>query len=332
MVDVFVMRKTLLLVLAAAGLIMFAGVVVFHVGLDLSWLDSVYFVVTTMTTVGYGDYSLAAAPPSIKLFGIALMCAGPASVAAAFGIVTDYVLRTHLDLGFGLRVGRMKQHVVVCGLGKVGIRVAEQLATLGEQVVVVDEDQDGRFVPEANRLKIPIVYGDMRRTATLRSARVEFARSLVACSQQDLINLDAALHARELNPNIRIVLRIFDPTLARRIESGFGFDTAFSTSALAAPAFALSAVDNTVIGSVTVDDDILLNMRIEVQADSKLDGLQSTELANLGPFSLLSHRCKHTGEQQFNPSKPFAISAGDTLVVCVTPASRQRFQQLNTSV
>ena len=49
------MRRTFLVIVALAGLVAASAVVVFHYGHDLSWLDSVYFVVTTMMTVGYGD-------------------------------------------------------------------------------------------------------------------------------------------------------------------------------------------------------------------------------------------------------------------------------------
>src|SRR5262245_22998018 len=126
------MRRTFLVVITLAGLVMATGVVVFRYGMGLTWLDSFYFVVSTMTTVGYGDISLKEAPDGVKLFGTFLMLSSAALLAATFGILTDYLVKSRLEELLGRGKIRMRNHIVLCGLGHVGIRILEELHKLGE--------------------------------------------------------------------------------------------------------------------------------------------------------------------------------------------------------
>lgn len=75
---------------------------------------------------------------------------------------------------------------------------------------------------------------------TLDQAYVSDAKCLIAVSNDDLANLEAALTARKANKDIHIVLRVLDHNLAEKIQSGFGIESSFSPSALAAPAFAMA--------------------------------------------------------------------------------------------
>ena len=96
----------------------------------------------------------------------------------------------------------------------------------------------------------------------LLKAGIEDARALIACTDADLTNMEIALDAREIRPDMRIVLRLFDQRLAAKITKGFDIQLAFSAAALAAPAFAAAAaVDPTVRNSFYVHD------RLYVYAD-----------------------------------------------------------------
>lgn len=127
------------------------------------------------------------------------------------------------------------KHIIICGLGKTGYRTALELLKFGRDVVAVEMDEKGRFVEELKAKGIPVILADARRPDSLIKAGVEKADAIIPATDDELTNLDVALDARELNPTIKVVLRMFDPDLARRIEKGFGIHTALSTSALAAP-------------------------------------------------------------------------------------------------
>ena len=323
------MRRTFVALLIVALGVCALGVCVFHVALDLAWVDSVYFVITTMTTVGYGDISLLDASPALKLFGNGLMLVGAASMAAVFGLITDYLLHAQLERMFGPRRWKMKDHIILCGLGNVGVRVLEQLTHLGEQVIVIEKEEDNRFLDVARLVKVPVIHGDMRNMAFLEQANIAQAKAIIAAGNDDIANLEAALNARSARPDIRVVLRIFDTNLAQKLQTAFGINTAFSTSALAAPGFAMAAVDPDVVGSFYVDGELMTNVELSITPGSPLDGMTSDQLRQRGDVSILSHVCRRTGRRDWHPAEPFVMAAEDRLVVSVTKAFYRELKQLN---
>jgi Trk K+ transport system NAD-binding subunit len=322
------MRKTFLIVVSLAGALMLAGVIVFRHALNLSWLDAVYFVVTTMTTVGYGDINLQHAPAGAKVFGILLMLSSAALLAATFGFITDFVLKTHLDQLFGRRRLRMKDHIVLCGLGHVGIRVLEQLQRLGEPVVVIEKDENNRFLDAARAQGVPLVLSDVRLPSALERANVRQARSIIVATDNDLVNLEVALNAREARPDIRVVLRIFDHSLAAKIRSGFGIKTTFSTSALAAPAFAMAAVDPAVVGSFYVGENLMLVLNLVVAPGAELDGATVHDVAQRAGVGVLCHESP-AGERQLHPPATVAVRAGDKITVSAAPEVCPRIRAMS---
>jgi len=133
-------------------------------------------------------------------------------------------------------------HIVVCGLGRVGLRVATRLIESGYPVVAVERQWSAGLVARALELNIPVVVGDAREPTILRQAGVMRARAVVAGINGDLVNIEIALATRALRPRIPVVLRAFDEELDTGVEKVFGADSTFSTSALAAPTFAAAAL------------------------------------------------------------------------------------------
>lgn len=326
------MRKTLWIVLGSTVAFLLVSVVVFRIALDLNWLDAAYFAITTYTSVGYGDIHLLDAPPGVKLFGMLLMLAGAASMAVIFAIVADSLLRLRLEAVFGRRTRTMKDHTILCGLGNVGMRILEQLHRMNEAVVVIEKSEDCEFVDVARRMEIPVVIGDVRHQNVLEEAGVQSARCLVAATDRDLANLEAALNARSVRPEIQIVLRIFDHNLAKKIKEGFDIRAAFSTSALAAPAFAMAAVDPSVVGSFFVGEDLMLNVDITVEDGTRLAWMKSRDFMEEGRFVILAHECGKTGERSLNPSHDIQIAPGDHLVIACPREDLATLHTLNRPV
>ena len=322
------MRKPLVIVLAATVILFWVGVLVFRFLKGLSWVDALF---TTMTTIGFGDHNLKDGSAAIKLFGVFMMLSGAAALAAVFGIMTDLILRWRLQELFGQRRKRMRDHIVLCGLGNVGFRVLEHLRSIGEDVVVIERDDSGKFLEDARRMGVEVITGDMRLASSLDRAEIKQARCLIAVADEDLSNLEAALGARAVNENIRIVLRMFDQNLADKVRAGFGIETAFSTSALAAPAFAMSAMDPAVIGSFYIGGSLMLNMEIVVQAGSVLDGLSIAELERKGEISVLAHESVDTGDCRLHPASATLLAAGDKVIASLAPSFVRGFRELSQS-
>lgn len=165
-----------------------------------------------------------------------------------------------------------RDHVIVCGLGRVSYRAVLQLLDAGYEVVVVEEDWNSTFVPTALRLKVPVVKGDARDPDILRQAGLARARGLLTGINDDLLNVEIALTARRLRPVLQIVMRIFSQELDTNLELSFGRNSAFSSSALAAPTLAAAAISRAIVNVLPLPDGLLGISALTVAAESELSG------------------------------------------------------------
>ncbi len=218
-------------------------------------------------------------------------------------------------------------HIIVCGMGKVGYRVAQELQKFGRELVGVEIDPQGRFVERAMTLGIPVIIADARHSEVLLKAGVKRADAIIPCSADELTNLDISLEARELNPRIKVVMRMFDPDLAERVRRGFGITTAFSTSALAAPIFAAAAMRVDVKHSFYVGDALLNLSELIIARASQLIGWT---LGRLEEELDLSVVCAQSGAcHDLHPRPDQCLQAGDKILVLATLETLYRLSELN---
>jgi len=145
-------------------------------------------------------------------------------------------------------------------------------------VVAIEQKADNPFVDVVRRLDVPVIVASASAPGVLDRARVQKARCLVGATDDDLVNLDVALAARECRDDLRIVLRTFDRGLARPMHSMFGVDVTYSVWSLAAPAFAAAAIVGKTFGSFPWKDRAILVHEINVQASSPLIGQRLEEI------------------------------------------------------
>jgi voltage-gated potassium channel Kch len=152
--------------------------------------------------------------------------------------LTSALTRAQFNATQGLRKIRARDHIIICGAGSVGTTVIDYLSALGKRLVVIDQAPDALLI-EASRYKsFDVLTGDATRDQTMDLSSVSNAHSLVVLTDSDTANLEVVLGARARNPDIPAILRVQEAAFAESIARQFGITTAFSTSALAAPAFA----------------------------------------------------------------------------------------------
>jgi Trk K+ transport system NAD-binding subunit len=276
--------------------------------------DALYTSVTAVTSIGFGDLSLLGESFGVKAFAMLVMVVGAVATAILIGIVADAFLSLRLArLAGGPPPPGRGDHVVVCGLGTVGFRVLEQLVARGIDVVAVEADEDGPFVPVARALGVHVMIGRVGVPGVLEAVDVAHCRCVVVATSDDAANLETALEARALRPDLRVVLRLFDPDLAERAERAFGIHRSLSVSALAAPAFALAAVGRHVHAPLAIGDDVVL---VE---ERRAGAAMSAGALAAGDAMLAVHRS--TGAVEWSPAAAATLGADDALVVlCETRA------------
>ena len=224
------------------------AIVVFHQSLGLDWIDAAYFATSIVTTVGFGDFNLQFAPWWIKLFGILLMFGGIVLIAIISSLLTIFIVSgTAAQLRNQIRARSLREHIVICGLGRVGTAIVRDLRRRGIAVVAVDPNADDHQHREL-KLRCPMIVGDATRSTVLVQAGIHRARALVVCTTNDALNLEIGLVAQTIREvqlptePMRVVLRCFDNKLAQRIHRVSKNYTLLSESKIASPAFVEKAL------------------------------------------------------------------------------------------
>lgn len=218
-------------------------------------------------------------------------------------------------------------HIVVCGLGHVGYRVTKQLLDFGQEVVAIEKDPQAPFLERVRRLGVPVILGQATDPEILRQAGVERAQAIVIATNNDLVNLEIVLRAREIRPDIHIVLRMFDAELAERMGALLGVRAAFSTSAIAAPAVATAAIRSGVTHSFFVEGELLNVSELVICAEGRLAGWTVQELEDKLDLSVIF--LQREGKRDMHPAGGLVLQGGDKVVVFASLEQLAQLERLN---
>jgi Trk K+ transport system NAD-binding subunit/multidrug transporter EmrE-like cation transporter len=249
----------------------------------LSLSQAIYFTVETFATVGFGDFSFAHQSTGLQVFGIALIIAGVTLSTVILALITNALVSRRIEQSLGQgSIKGMEGHVVLVGLGAVGLRVLEGLRAQGRDVVVVERDESNRYVQHARGLGAPVVHGDATLGQTLRSVNLAQAGAVAILTSDDLVNLETGLAVRdglaERWTRVPVVLRVFDRALGSRLQQTFHFNHVWSTAALASPWFVGAVLGLEILATFYVRNQPFLVARLEVRKGGGLDGLAMQDL------------------------------------------------------
>lgn len=208
----------------------------------------------------------------------------------------------------------MGNHIILVGLGRLGYRTFRLLHRLGEPLVVIESNEKNGFLEEVRQLGVPLLTDDARQDRVLIDANVRRARSIIIATNDDLANLEVALDARRMQPRIRVVLRMFDQSMADKIRDGFNIKTSMSQASLAAPAFAMAAIDPSIVNSFVVDDQLVTILRWTVRSEGPLGGRTVGDVIEQYRFGVVQRRPRK-GPPELFPSPVTRLEEGDELLV-----------------
>lgn len=249
----------------------------------MSVASAVYLTVETVATVGFGDFSFASQPLAMEIFGICLIVAGTTLVTTIFALLTNTLVSRRIARSLGqAEIPGMSGHVVMVGLGAVGMKVLEGLVGRGRTVVVVERDEGNRYLNQVRQLGAPLVLGDATLGQTLDSVNLSNAASVAIVTSDDMTNIETGLAVRDRLgarwEEVPVVLRVFDRELGHHLEESFDFRHVWSTAAIVAPWFAGAALGMEVLFSFYVGSRPFLLARLPVTPQGGLDGVAMSEL------------------------------------------------------
>jgi Trk K+ transport system NAD-binding subunit len=305
-------RKLGIAVLTTLVVTVLSGAVLVHADKVNGFWKSIY--VTLLTVVGSSDVEMERSGVA-QAAQLVLTIAGLALLPLITAAVVEGMVNARLALSSGRTAARHEDHIVVVGLGNVGTRVLRQLVDLGLQVVAIDRRADARGAKVAEQLGVPFIVGDAAREETLRAASIGTSKALVVLSTDDVTNLQAALNARAVRPDLRVVLRLFDDDFARRVQTAFTIDISRSVSRLVAPAFAAAMRDRDVLATIPVDRHALLVAGVQVYAGSPLDGAVLSQADR--PLSVRVIGLAAAGSEwvDWTPDPRRVLAAGDRVMI-----------------
>jgi voltage-gated potassium channel len=206
-----------------------------------------------------------------------------------------------------------RNHVIVLGVGHLGLRVIRALAKMGFDTVAIDYQITPARAEELRKLRVPLVNSDGRLASTLEQAALPAAQALIVCTSNDHMNLEVTMRARDLNPDIRIVVRMWEDDFAQQIRRFMNVEAVLSTTNIAAPSFAAYALGIEITQTLTVDGVDYSMIQLTVTPGSFLDGPTIGELQEKHDMDIVLHG--DDGALVVHPAASTQVRAGDTLVI-----------------
>ena len=316
-------------------LVMVIGTAGYHYIEGWPWFDGFYMVVTTLTTIGYQEvHPLSHAG---RVFNVFVILAGVSLLLLGVGALSQALLEFELQSFFGRRrmerdIGRLEGHYIICGMGRVGRSVARELARKPVPFVLVDnsEAKRARYAGE-NWL---VIAGDATAEQTLREARIEHARGLIAATTTDATNLYIVLTARGLNPNLKIIARASEDAAEKHLLTA-GADSVVSPYSFAGQRIAQSLLRPHVVSFLdTATTHLGMDLEIgeiHITPASAFAGktLETSRIRQERGVIVLA--IKRREGMRFNPAPDERIEPDDCLIAMGEPAQLRQLEQTASS-
>lgn len=225
--------------LLVAGLLGLVGIIVVELALAVlvlheSVLDAVYSATRLVATVGPADAPSHGAPGWYLVVSALLMLAGIGFTGALVAGLVEWIVSARTASLVGPRSVPGRHHVVISGLGQVGLRVGQLLRELHVPCVIVERTPEAANLPQARSSRLPVVIGDAADPGVLGRVGLARARALAALGSNDLDNVAVVISALALSPGLQTVLRAGEDPAVEETTSLFRIGRVADVSAMTA--------------------------------------------------------------------------------------------------
>ncbi|MDH6125642.1 NAD-binding protein [Kitasatospora sp. GP82] len=321
----FTSARLRLVLITALVAVLLGAMVIWYFNGSLAWAS--YFTLLDMAGAAQPDQPGVVVPGALwqRVAQVVITFCGITFVPVLTAIVVDALSTGRRGLPRAPGAGT-RDHVIVVGLGNVGTRVAALVREAGVPVVCVERDPQARGIAAVRALGIPVVVGDGPLESQLRRARVQYSRAVVAVTNDDATNLEAALESRAVRREVRIGVRLFNDDFAHHVYATLGNVASRSVSYLAAPAFAASLMGRDVLGTLSVYRHVLLIAELTAGDDTGLVGRNLHDIEEPGGIRVIAVRLARRPEDyQWNyADRARRLVPGDRIVVAATRSGLAR--------
>jgi voltage-gated potassium channel len=297
-----------------------------------SWMDCFYMTFVTISTIGFHEVVDLSHNPNGRLFTVFIAAMGIGTMTYVMSTVTALILESDINLAWRRKkmmqaISRMNGHYIVCGVGRVGSNVAQELIATGRECVVVDSDLKHLESFLEKFPAQPYIHADATDNDVLLAAGVHRARGIFAVATDDTQNLVISLSAKQLNPALRVVARCHDVKNVEKTRMA-GADEIVSpdftgglriVSAMVRP-HVVSFLDE----MLKTDD----NLRLEEFPIPPQFAGKPLEVLNLSSRHYVLLAVRQEGQWVFNPEAGHLLKDGDVLMVMTSPQGRSRLEKL----
>ncbi len=298
---------------------------------DRGWLDDIYFVVITIATIGYGEKSTF--DPARQIWTILVILFGLSASGYTLGGLLQLLISGEVQKALGVRrmtreISKLQGHVVICGYGRVGSILAEQLKRQQQPCIVIEKDP--ARAEQAAVAGLLEISGDALDDGVLKSAGVEKARVLVTALPSDADNVFLTLTARNLNKELMIIARGEHPSTQQKLHQA-GANRSVMTAAIGARWIASMITRPSAIEFLELLSDA---QGMEAEMDEialddghRFTGRQISEVVADWPHTLLIVAVKNaSGKMIFRPDANYVLHAQDTVILLGESESIRRLR------
>lgn len=320
--DIGSKRKTIVIFFTVLLTIFLIGALGYHFLEDWSFFDSIYMVLISITTVGYGEiHHLSKAGRLLTIFiiigGVAVLGYG-LSVIMSFvveGELTNLIKRRKMNK----EIVKLKNHFIVCGSGDTGINIIEEFAKSKKPTVVI-EQTDERIDLIKNKENVFYIKGDATNDNVLLEANIKNAEGLVTTLHTDKDNLFVVLTARELNKDLKIISRAIINSTERKLYSAgasFVVSPNFIGGMRMASIMLRPAVVNFLDQMLRRDDATLRFEEVTIKKGSGIcdKALMECQIPQRTGLIVVAMRKGGAEKYQFNPVSKTKLDGEDVLIV-----------------
>ena len=311
-------RRLIFATLTIFGMICL-GAIGFHFFEGLTWLNSFYMATETVTTVGYGD--IPPITPGGRIFAIFFMLLGGGTVLFAITTLIQSVVQSEIIEALDVRrktkeMGKLQDHYIVCGAGRVGRRIIRNLQKENLPFVIIERDE--KRVAEFTAENLPVLIVDATLEENLILAGVERAKGLATCLADDAANVYVVLTARGLNDKMHIVARAVEeqaePKLIRAGANRVVAPTIIGSQSMARALLRPAIAD--FMDSIIAETLDLVFEEVAINDHSKYINKKLRETNFSKDFSLIVIAIRRkSGELYFHPTGESVIEEGDLLII-----------------